>query len=66
MTAADEYAARFQDLIGAKERLVLASSKRATVTVKEQLVCLSGYCIIMGISESSGDIFHNLCNPVFL
>ena len=56
MTAADEYAARIRDLVGSKERLAGSGSikQKPTVSVKNILVCISGYCIVMGLSESSG------------
>ena len=56
MTAADEYAARLHELVGAKERLTGFDSKKGkpTVNIMNRLVCISGYCIIMGLSESSG------------
>ena len=66
MAPADEYAARFKDLLGAKERLAMnPSNKKPTVRVKEKLVCISGYCIILGLSESSGDFGFTKCIPFF-
>ena len=56
MVPADEYSTRLKDLIGAKERLAQqVSKKQPKLRVKDKMVCLSGYCIVMGLSESSGE-----------
>eukprot|EP00300_Choanocystis_sp_HF-7_P014022 c18540_g1_i1.p1 GENE.c18540_g1_i1~~c18540_g1_i1.p1 ORF type:complete len:373 (-),score=49.49 c18540_g1_i1:972-2090(-) len=53
MKPSEEYNARMRDMIGAKERLILASDSKPMLNVSGKLICIVGYCTILGLSEKS-------------